>query len=302
MAIDRGRNSKPSTPNEHAWHALACDKAVHVLGSSPQGLGAHEAAIRVHRDGLNELPAPARPNAFIRFLGQLNNWLIYFPALAASATSTPSIRSLSTRHCPPASIGETVCVILALVLGLALPMTPVQILWINMVLTITLGLVLAFEPGVMSRPPRLRETPILSRFLAWRIGFVSLLFTGVFFFDYALQRGLGEDGVRTMVVNVLVVMEIFYLFNIRYLHTTSFSLAGALGTPAVLGAVTAVVVAQLAFTYLPLMQSLFGSTPLSIEDSSVVLLVGVALMAVLEVEKAFMRRLRSGRQSAVHAA
>lgn len=207
----------------------------------------------------------------------------------------------------PTNIGETVCVILALALGMALPMTPVQILWINMVLTITLGLVLAFEPsepGVMGRPPRRRDAPILSRFLVWRIGFVSLLFTaGVFFvFDYALRRGLGEDGARTMVVNVLVVMEIFYLFNVRYLHTTSFSLTGAMGTPAVLGAVTAVVVAQLAFTYLPLMQSLFGSTSLSIEDGSVVLLVGVALMAVLEVEKAFMRRLRSGRQPAVRAA
>lgn len=207
----------------------------------------------------------------------------------------------------PTNIGETVCVILALVLGLALPMTPVQILWINMVLTITLGLVLAFEPsepGVMSRPPRLRGTPILSRFLAWRIGFVSLLFAaGVFFvFDYALQRGLGEDGARTMVVNVLVVMEIFYLFNIRYLHTTSFSLAGALGTPAVLGAVTAVVVAQLAFTYLPLMQSLFGTISISIEDGAVILLVGVVLMAVLETEKALMRRLRSGQSPLARAA
>ncbi|MBB3965873.1 cation transporting ATPase C-terminal domain-containing protein [Rhizobium metallidurans] len=127
-------------------------------------------------------------------------------------------------------------------------MTPVQILWLNMVLTITLGLGLAFEPsesGVMGRPPRRRDAPILSRFLVWRIGFVSLLLTaGVFFvFDYALRRGLGEDGARTMVVNVLVVMEIFYLFNVRYLYTTSFRLNGAMGTPAVLGAVVAVVVA-----------------------------------------------------------
>ena len=195
----------------------------------------------------------------------------------------------------PTNGGVALGVVLALVLGLTLPMTSVQILWINMVLAITLGLVLAFEPpepGVMRRPPRPRDAPLLSRFLIWRIGFVSVLFMlGTFgIFEYAMLNGRGVPAARTMVVNTLVVMEIFYLFNVRYLHMTSFSLRGALGTSAVLVAVGVVIVAQLAFTYAPFMQVLFHSAPLTLPEGVIILGIGVAVMAVLEVEKALMRR------------
>ncbi|MCR5857871.1 HAD-IC family P-type ATPase [Mesorhizobium sp. J428] len=196
----------------------------------------------------------------------------------------------------PTNGGETLCVILAITFGLTLPMTPVQILWVNLVTEVTLGLVLAFErsePSVMRRPPRRRDEPILSRFLVWRVVLVSLLFTaGVFFvYEYAMRHGLGEDAARTMVVNTLVVMEIFYLFNVRYLHTTSFSLIGAMGTPAVLGAIAAVAALQLAFTYAPFMHSLFGSAPIAFADGLLIVGIGVVLMVVLEAEKAAMRRL-----------
>ena len=187
------------------------------------------------------------------------------------------------------------CVIIAIAFGIALPMTAIQILWINMVLEVTLGLVLAFEPSepdTMRRPPRRRDEPILSRFLAWRVVLVSLLFTaGVFFvFEYAMRQGLGEDVARTMVVNTIVVMEIFYLFNVRYMHMTSFSLIGAMGTRAVLLAIAAVVAAQLAFTYAPFMQALFGTAPIALKDGLPIIGIGVLLMVVLEVEKAAMRR------------
>src|SRR3546814_2859042 len=106
-----------------------------------------------------------------------------------------------------------------------MPMTPAQILWINLILTVTLGLVLAFEPsepGVMRRRPRPAQAPLLSPFLVWRVFFVSGLFAAgalaVFF--HALHRGLDLDLARTMVVNAIVVFEIFYLFNVRYLNST----------------------------------------------------------------------------------
>ena len=195
----------------------------------------------------------------------------------------------------PTNGGVALGVVLALVLGLTLPMTSVQILWVNMMMAITLGLVLAFEPpepGVMRRPPRLRDAPLLSRFLMWRIGFVSLLFlAGTFgIFEYAMQTGRGVPAARTMVVNTLVVMEVFYLFNVRYLHMTSFSLRGAVGTPAVLAAVGVVVMAQLAFTFAPFMQALFHTAPLTLPEGAIILGIGVVVMAVLEIEKALMRR------------
>jgi magnesium-transporting ATPase (P-type) len=196
----------------------------------------------------------------------------------------------------PTNGGEVLVVIFAIVFGLILPMTPVQILWINTIMTVTLGLVLAFEPAepnVMQRPPRQRNAPILSPFLIWRVALVAALFaTGALgIFDYAMRRDLGLDVTRTMVVNTLVVMEIFYLFNVRYTHMTSFSLVGAAGTPAVLAAIAAVVAAQLAFTYLPLMNTLFDSAPIAFGDGLLIVGVGVALMVILEIEKVVMRRL-----------
>ncbi|MCO5160786.1 MAG: HAD-IC family P-type ATPase [Mesorhizobium sp.] len=195
----------------------------------------------------------------------------------------------------PTNGGEMLCVIIAIAFGLALPMTAIQMLWINLVLEVTLGLVLAFEPSepdTMRRPPRKRDEPILSRFLVWRVVLVSLLFTaGVFvIFEYAIRQGLGEDVARTMVVNTIVVMEIFYLFNVRYMHMTSFSLIGAMGTRAVLLAIAAVVTAQLAFTYAPFMQALFGTAPIALKDGLPIIGIGILLMVILEVEKAAMRR------------
>ena len=195
----------------------------------------------------------------------------------------------------PTNGGVALGVVLALVLGLTLPMTSVQILWVNMMMAITLGLVLAFEPaepGVMRRPPRPRDAPLLSRFLLWRIGFVSVLFLAGTFgsFEYAMQAGRGVPAARSMVVNTLVVMEIFYLFNVRYLHMTSFSRRGTLGTPAVLAAVGVVITAQLAFTFAPFMQVLFGSAPLSVPEGAIILGIGVAVMAVLEIEKTIMHQ------------
>ncbi|MDQ6435596.1 cation-transporting P-type ATPase [Mesorhizobium sp. LHD-90] len=196
----------------------------------------------------------------------------------------------------PTNGGETLVVVFAIIFGLVLPMTPVQILWINMILSVTLGLVLAFEPAepnVMQRPPRRRDTPILSPFLLWRLAFVSLLFTiavlGIF--EYATRRGYNVETARTMVVNTIVVMEIFYLFNVRYLHMTSFSLIGAAGTPAVMTAIAVVVVAQFAFTYAPFMHALFDSAPVGLADGLLIIGIGIVTMIILEAEKVIMRRL-----------
>jgi magnesium-transporting ATPase (P-type) len=196
----------------------------------------------------------------------------------------------------PTNGGEALTVITALLFGFVLPMSAVQILWINLVTSVTLGLVLAFEPaepGVMERPPRPSGAPLLSRFLLWRVVLVSVLFAAVSLtvFFYALQRGYDLETARTLVVNVLVVLEIFYLFNVRYLHATSISLRGALGTPAVLYALAAVVAAQFLFTYAPFMNNWFQSRPVALVDGVLLVACGVALMFLLEGEKLLLRRL-----------
>lgn len=190
----------------------------------------------------------------------------------------------------PTNGGEAATIILAILFGLTLPITPVQILWVNMITSVALGLTLAFEPtepGAMRRPVRPAGQPLLSGRLLWRILFVSVLMVAGTFgiFIWATSRGLSVETARTMAVNTLVVLEIFYLFSVRYVHGTSLTWQGLLGTRAVLAGVAAVVGAQLAFTYLPPMQAVFGSRPLSLGDGMAIIAVGVALLAIVEVEK-----------------
>ena len=129
--------------------------------------------------------------------------------------------------------------------------------------------------------------------MLWRIVLVSLLFAllslGVFF--AALDSGRGIEVARTMVVNMLVAAEIFYLFNVRYLHSGSITLRGMLGTKAVLISVGIVAAGQLIFTYLPAMNRLFDSRPLSLFELALILGLGLVMMLFLEGEKLLMRRL-----------
>lgn len=196
----------------------------------------------------------------------------------------------------PTNGGETIAVILAILAGFTLPMTATQILWINLVIAVTLGHALAFEPpepDVMKRPPRAAGAPLLSPLLLWRVVLVSFLFGGTVLLVF--QASLSRDGdlalARTMVVNTLVAAEVFYLFNVRYLTSRSLTWRGALGTPAVLTAIGAVFAAQLAFTYLPAMNSLFESRPLSLVEGLIIIAIGAALMLLIEADKVLMRRL-----------
>ena len=199
----------------------------------------------------------------------------------------------------PTNGGEALAIIGALLLGLTLPMTAVQILWINMVTAVALGLTLAFEPpepGAMRRSPRSIDEPVISAFVVWRIVFVSVLFVigtfGAFF--WAASRNLPLESARTLTVNTIVVMEIFYLFSIRYRHGASLSWGGLLGTPAVLTGVGTVVLLQLAFTYAPPLQALFDTRPLDPIDGAMAIGSGLLLFIVLELEKLAGRHLARG--------
>ena len=200
----------------------------------------------------------------------------------------------------PVNGGESLSLLVAIVLGLTLPIAPAQILWVNMVSSLALALVLAFEPteqGVMRRPPRPAAEPLLTRFVVWRVFLVSVLFLlGIFgLHEWALRQGLSVGSARTVAVNALVCMEVFYLFSVRYLTAGSFTVQGVRGTPRVLAAVGVVVVLQLLFTYTPVLQALFGSEPLPLAVLPAVVGAGVAVFVVLEVEKWMLRRWRAGR-------
>ncbi|MGD9543456.1 MAG: HAD-IC family P-type ATPase [Methylocystis sp.] len=194
----------------------------------------------------------------------------------------------------PTNGGEGLTVIAAIAMGETLPVTPVQILWINLITAVTLGLALAFEPptkGVMLRPPRSSSEPILSRYFIWRIVFVSLLMLIATFGLYELEkaRGMGLDSARTVAVNTLVACEIAYLFNARFLSESSLSLKGLFGSRAVLISVAIVIALQAMFTYAPFMQTLFNTVPLDPEIWWHIAGASVVLFLLVEVEKAIFR-------------
>ncbi|HBA33207.1 MAG TPA: carbonate dehydratase, partial [Gammaproteobacteria bacterium] len=173
----------------------------------------------------------------------------------------------------------------------------VQILWVNLITAITLGMALAFEPtedNTMRRPPRQRNEPLLTAELGWHIIFVSALFLGGVFgiYAYAIDRGYPVDLARTMAMNTLVVMEIFHLFFIRNIYGTSLTWKAVRGTKVVWTTVVAVTGAQFIITYFPPLQGIFGTQPVSFFDGILIISIGVALFAIIETEKQLRLRLR----------
>lgn len=198
----------------------------------------------------------------------------------------------------PINGGESMAVVLAVLFSLTLPISPLQILWINMVSSIGLAMTLAFEASektVMQRKPRAATEPLLSSFLLWRVILVSVLFTaGIFIvFQWALSQQLSEAYARTMAVNTLIAMEIWYLFSVRYLHGQSLTMQGIQGTGPVLLAVAAVFGLQLCFTYLPVLQSLFSTEAISFSHGLICAAIGISVFAILELEKWLLSRFRT---------
>jgi magnesium-transporting ATPase (P-type) len=181
-------------------------------------------------------------------------------------------------------------------LGMALPITPIQILWVNMVTAVTLGIALAFEPtedGTMRRPPRPRNKPLLTGTLLWHIILVATLFlAGVFgIYAYAIDRGYSIELARTLAMNTLVVMEIFHLFFIRNMYGTSLTWKAVRGTRVVWGAVLTVTAGQFAITYLPVLQTIFATEPVPFLDGVLMVGIGIALFTIIEIEKQIRLRL-----------
>lgn len=191
----------------------------------------------------------------------------------------------------PTNGAEALVILVAIIAGLVLPLTPVQILWVNMVTAVTLALALAFEPaesGLMHRPPREPDAPILSKGFLWRIGFVSLLIGGatIVVFLIEKQNGPSLELARTLAVNTLVFSQVFYLFNSRFLKQSSLKPNLILTNPAVWIVVLILVLLQLGFVYFPFMNLWFGSVGLGGRHWLLSLGVGLVIFLIIEVEKA----------------
>jgi len=190
----------------------------------------------------------------------------------------------------PTNFGESFVLLAAILLGTALPMFPVQLLWINMMTAVSLGVMLVFEPkepDLMDRAPRDPRQPILTFPLFMRTGLVSLLIlAGAFalFVWEVQQEGATLAEARTTVVNVIVSVEAFYLLNCRSLTRSAFAV-GLFSNPWVIAGIALATVTQVLFTYAPFMNKLFHSAPITGEAWLRIVAVGVIAFAAVELEK-----------------
>lgn len=165
----------------------------------------------------------------------------------------------------PTNGAESFVIMAAVIMGIAMPITPVQILWVNMVTAVTLALALSFEPtesGVMKRPPRDTNAAILGGYFLWRVAFVSLLIGGLTLSLYYWLKANGYviDEARTIAVNTLVAGQLFYLFNCRKMNEPSLG-KGFFNNKYAFYAVGILIVLQLVFTYAPFMNEWFATSP-----------------------------------------
>jgi len=168
----------------------------------------------------------------------------------------------------PTNMGEGLVIIAAIAVGAILPILPVQILWINMTTAVFLGLTLAFEPaesGIMNRPPRIPNSPILTKELIVRILIVGflMLFGAFGLFMWHQWKGSDLAVARTVTVNVFVFIELFYLYQCRSLDKSVWEI-GFFTNPWVIGGSLTMIAIQMLFVYLPVMNRLFGSAPVDL--------------------------------------
>ena len=162
----------------------------------------------------------------------------------------------------PTNGGQSFSILISLIIGLTVPIVPVQILWVNLITSITLGVVLAFDPEdqqVMARLPRRKGKRILGQLLTWRMIYVSLLLSAavIISFQWELDNGSSIRSARTVAVNTLSVCQIAYIFNCRFMNNSSLHKGLITGNPQLFVGIVAVAGFQAIFTYVPGVQFVF---------------------------------------------
>ncbi|MEM3089467.1 MAG: HAD-IC family P-type ATPase [Candidatus Nitrosotenuis sp.] len=194
----------------------------------------------------------------------------------------------------PTNFGEGLIVLVAVFAGMTLPIMPVQILWVNMTTTLALGTMLIFEPkesDTMKRPPRNPKLALLTPPLMVRMVLVSsiIMISAHSLYQWELESGRTIEEARTVAVNTVVMIELFYLFNCRVLNKSVFSI-GLFSNKWILFGVGLMLSLQAVFTYVPIMNEFFHTQPISLDSWLKITGVAVLTFTVIEVEKRILKR------------
>jgi magnesium-transporting ATPase (P-type) len=194
----------------------------------------------------------------------------------------------------PTNVAQALVIAVAIFFGFTMPITAPQVLWVNMVTSVALGLVLSFEPhelDVMSRPPRAVDRPILTGFGIWRVIFVGVALLAVTLWAFFWMESLGASDqlARTVAVNMITIGQVFYLLNSRYLLDSSLSFKAHLGNKYLPLGIGAVIILQLLFTYAPPLQVLFDNEAIPLRVWPVLIAGGFVFFLIVEAEKMIIR-------------
>ncbi|WP_410806877.1 cation-translocating P-type ATPase [Methanohalobium sp.] len=195
----------------------------------------------------------------------------------------------------PTNGGQALTVVSAILLGVTLPLLPLHILWINTITTIGLGVTISSEPrakGLLNKPPRPTDEPILIPFIKKRIGFVSILMVSAAFFLFAVEINTGGElaAARTAALNTIVFIQISYLFNIKSLYDHVFD--ALLSNRYMLIGIAGVIGLQMLLTYHPFMNLIFDTAPLGLYNWLWIVVMAVLVFFIIEFEKYIYKRLR----------
>lgn len=194
----------------------------------------------------------------------------------------------------PTNGAESLLIIASILFGTLMPLTPVQILWVNMVTSVTISFALAFEkmePDVMKRPPRCPKSPLLTGYFIWRILFVSLLIGGgtLLLTLYLQSRSVPEQILKTITLNTIVITQMFHLFNAR---STNFAFnKDFFSNKAVFIVSILLIVLQVSVTYIPFLNNIMGTHPLAAGMWLYPVILGIVIFIIVEIEKAAVRKM-----------